>query len=262
MTSALLKLDGLSGGYPPVSVFREVNLTFSSGETLGIFGPNGHGKTTLLKTVAGLIDPWQGGVYFDGVRLNAEGNMPARTSQYVNYDAFRRRRTRARTATKAGLIYVMQSNLLFPEMTIAEVLAIAPQAASGRPGIAQMKDTVHHLFPRLRERWRSKIRYLSGGERQMVSIATGLLAMPRLLILDEPTLGLSPKLRGELTNTIHAIRDHGIPLIVVDQNTQFLGHLVSRLVLFEHGSITREFAGNNVPNHDELIAMLFRETRR
>jgi len=261
MTSTLLELQDLSGGYPPVSVFRDISLVFSPDETLGIFGPNGHGKTTLLKTVAGLIDPWRGGVYFDGHRLNAEGDMPARPSEYVNYDFFRRRRTQARTAAQAGLIYVMQNNLLFPELTVEEVLAIAPQAAFGRPGIVQMKDTVDHLFPRLKERWQSKIRYLSGGERQMASIAAGLLAMPRLLILDEPTLGLSPKLRVELANAIHTIRDSGVPLIVVDQNAQFLSNLVSRLVLFEHGSITREFKGSNVPDHDELITMMFGETR-
>lgn len=129
---------------------------------------------------------------FDGVQLNAPGRMRARTSKNLNYDLFRKRRMNAQTAVRSGLIYVMQGNLLFPEMTVGEVLEIAPVAARGRRGIGEMRQQIDALFPRLRERWTSKIRFLSGGERQMVSIAVGLLALPRLLMLDEPTLGLSP----------------------------------------------------------------------
>ena len=122
----------------------------------------------------------------------------------------------------------MQENRLFPELTVDEVLEIAPRAAMGRRSVTPMRDLVHDLFPRLRERLRSKIRYLSGGERQMVSIAVGLLAVPRLLILDEPTLGLSPRLRLELAEAIGRIRASGLPLIVVDQNVEFLTRLADR----------------------------------
>ena len=86
----MLEVTGLSGGYPPVSVFRSVSLTVGNNEAVGLFGPNGHGKTTLLKTVAGLLDPWQGEIRFDGVRLNAAGDMQARPSRRLNYDLFRR----------------------------------------------------------------------------------------------------------------------------------------------------------------------------
>ncbi|MEX0283380.1 MAG: ABC transporter ATP-binding protein [Paracoccaceae bacterium] len=259
MNTPLLELRNLSGGYPPVSVFRDVSLTVHEHENVGFFGPNGHGKTTLLKTVAGLLDPWDGGVYFAGQRLNAEGAMPARTSQNLNYDLFRKRRIRAQDVVDAGLIYVMQGNLLFPEMTVEEVLDIAPRAARGRPGVREMRAQIHELFPRLRERWQSKIRYLSGGERQMVSIAVGLMAMPRLLMLDEPTLGLSPKLRIELSEAVRKIRDTGVPLIIVDQNVEFLTSLVDRLILFDHGSITREISAQNMPDHAQLMEMMFGE---
>ena len=257
MTAPLLELRGLSGGYPPVSVFRDVNLSVEPGEHVGFFGPNGHGKTTLLKTIAGLLDPWDGGVYFAGKRLNDEGRMRARTSRKLNYDLFRKRRVNTGDVVDAGLIYVMQGNLLFPEMTVEEVLDVAPCAARSRPGVAQMRDQIHGLFPRMRERWRSKIRYLSGGERQMVSIAAGLLAMPRLLMLDEPTMGLSPKLRIELTVAVRKIRDNGVPLIVVDQNVEFLTSLVDRLILFDHGTITREIPAESMPDHAELMQMMF-----
>ena len=259
MSVPMLELRGLSGGYPPVSVFRNVDLTVEAGENLGFFGPNGHGKTTLLKTIAGLIDPWDGGIFFEGQRLNAEGAMAARVSQNLNYDLFRRRRIRAQDVVEAGLIYVMQGNLLFPEMTVEEVLDVAPRAARGRTGVKEMRGHIHDLFPRLRERWSSKIRYLSGGERQMVSIAVGLLAMPRLLMLDEPTLGLSPKLRIELSDAVRKIRDTGVPLIVVDQNVEFLTSLVDRLILFDHGSITREISAEAMPDHAQLMEMMFGE---
>ena len=259
MTEPLLELRGLSGGYPPVSVFRNVDLKVHAGEHVGFFGPNGHGKTTLLKTIAGLIDPWEGGIYFAGTRLNAAGAMAARVSQNLNYDLFRKRRIRAQDVVDAGLIYVMQGNLLFPEMTVEEVLDIAPRAARGRPGVAEMRDQIDDLFPRLKERWESKIRFLSGGERQMVSIAVGLLAMPRLLMLDEPTLGLSPKLRIELSEAVHKIRQRGVPLIVVDQNVEFLTSLVDRLILFDHGSITREISARDMPDHAQLMEMMFGE---
>lgn len=259
MSEALLELRNLSGGYPPVSVFRDVDFKVEQHESVGFFGPNGHGKTTLLKTIAGLIDPWEGDIIFAGNRLNAEGKMRPRTSRNLNYDLFRKRRIRAKTVVEAGLIYVMQGNLLFPEMTVEEVLEIAPRAASGRKGVAEMREKVDDLFPRLRERWKSKIRYLSGGERQMVSIAVGLLALPRLLILDEPTLGLSPKLRTELMQAIQKIKESQVPLIIVDQNIEFLTNLVDRLLLFDHGSITKEIDAASMPSHDEIMAIMFGE---
>ncbi len=257
MSGPLLHVKNLAGGYPPVSVFRGVDFDIGATESVGFFGPNGHGKTTLLKTVAGLLDPWDGDIVFAGKRLNAEGRMRPRTSRNINYDLFRRRRIRAATVVEAGLIYVMLGNQLFPEMTVEEVLDVAPLGARGRKGVTEMLGRIGDLFPRLAERRRSKIRYLSGGERQMVSIAVGLMALPKLLVLDEPTLGLSPKLRIELQQVIGRIRESGVPLIIVDQNVEFLTGLVDRLFLFDHGSITREIDAASMPSHDEIMAMMF-----
>ncbi len=120
-----------------------------------------------------------------------------------------------------------------------------------------MKDRIHDLFPRLKERWSSKIRFLSGGERQMVSIAAGLLAIPKLLILDEPTLGLSPKMRLELGGAINTIRKTGLPLLIIDQNVEFLTSLIDRLYLFDHGTITRELDQAHMPNHKQMMSLMF-----
>lgn len=257
MSEPLLELRGLGGGYPPTRIFRNIDLVVGKNEAIGLFGPNGHGKTTLLKTVAGLLDPWEGDILMSGARLNLPGEMRERSSHHLNYDLFRRRRIDASNVVRHGLIYVMQGNLLFPEMTVEEVLAIAPHAAKNRSGVADMQRQVKELFPRLAERQQSKIRYLSGGERQMVSIAVGLLGLPRILILDEPTLGLSPKLRLELGAAIARIRETKVPLLIVDQNIEFLTSLVDRLYLFGHGSITGEIDGEKMPSHEEIMATLF-----
>lgn len=263
----LLEVRGLTGGYEPVQVFQDVNLTVEAGTSVGIFGPNGHGKTTLMRAVSGIISPWKGDVFFAGERLNIEAEQGSRRWRNFNYDVVTRRRMDPKRVARAGLIHVPQGNLLFPEMTVAETLSIAPAAARGRDGHhrkgyrrdergAPLPD-VHALFPRLRERRGHKVRFLSGGERQMLSIAVGLLAVPKLLILDEPTLGLSPKLRQELCEAIRTIKAGGVPLIVIDQDVEFLETLIDTLYLFDHGHISRRLDRAELPSHEEIMAMLF-----
>lgn len=259
MTAPLLELRGLSGGYSPIKIFENVDLVIGQGETVGFFGPNGHGKTTLMKTISGVLEPWSGDVVFEGVRMNREAPRGSRRFRNFNYDAITRRRMDPKRVARAGLIHVAQGNLLFPEMTVAEVLSIAPMAAAGRTPPGGRAIDIHALFPRLAERRNHRIRYLSGGERQMVSIAAGLLAVPRLLILDEPTLGLSPKLRAELCRSVDQIRALGVPMIVIDQDVGFLSALIDRLYLFDHGRIARVLPRAEIPDHDTLMTLLFGE---
>ena len=256
MTAPLLELRGLCGGYDPIQIFRDVDLVVAQGESIGLFGPNGHGKTTLMKTISGVLEPWSGDVIFEGQRMNRAAARGSRRFRNFNYDAVTRRRMDPKEVARAGLIHVAQGNLLFPEMTVAEVLSVAPMAAAGRTAKGIRFDVVA-LFPRLAERQNHKIRYLSGGERQMVSIAAGLLAEPKLLILDEPTLGLSPKLRIELCQSIMRIKDMGVPLIVIDQDVAFLSALIDRLLLFDHGHVARVLDRSDIPDHDTLMSMLF-----
>lgn len=252
----LLLVESLSGGYEPVQIFKEVNLTVEAGACIGLFGPNGHGKTTLLRTISGLIDPWAGRIVFDGVQLNRPGEHCSRQSRHLNYDVLQRRRMDPKKVARAGLIQVAQGSTLFPELTVAETLSMAPLVARAG-GRSVDADRVLALFPRLKERLRSKARFLSGGERQMLAMACGLLAAPRLLMLDEPTLGLSPKLRLELADAIHAIRATGVPIIVVDQDVEFLRELVDSLHVFDHGSISRVLPRAEIPRHEALMAEMF-----
>jgi len=259
MTTPLLELRALAGGYEPVQIFQNVSLTMSADTSIGLFGPNGHGKTTLLRTVSGIIDPWRGDILFQGEQMNRPGERGSRRFRNFNYDAVTRRRMNPKRVARAGLIHVPQGNLLFPEMTVEETLSVAPAASAGRARPKDMLEQVHTLFPRVHERRHHKIRFLSGGERQMVAIGAGLMAAPKLLILDEPTLGLSPKLRHELSAAIRTIKSSGVPLIVVDQDVEFLQSLIDTLYLFDHGSISRKIEQAEMPSHAEIMAMLFGE---
>ncbi|WP_298918849.1 ATP-binding cassette domain-containing protein [uncultured Roseobacter sp.] len=254
---SLLELRNLSGGYDPIQIFSHIDLTIEAGESIGFFGPNGHGKSTLMKTISGVLAPWTGDVIFDGQRMNRVGDRGSRRWRNFNYDVVTRRRMDPKTVARAGLIHVPEGNLLFPEMTVAETLAIAPIAGRGRGDEAHQLELVHALFPRLRERLKSKIRFLSGGERQMVAISVGLMGNPKLMILDEPTLGLSPKLRQELCQAVGQIKASGVPLILIDQDVTFLTELIDRLYLFDHGRISRKLEKSEIPSHDDLMAMLF-----
>lgn len=254
---SLLELRNLSGGYDPIQIFSNVNLTIEPGESIGFFGPNGHGKSTLMKTISGVLPPWSGDVIFDGQRLNLEGDRGSRKWRNFNYDVVTRRRMDPKRVARAGLIHVPEGSLLFPEMTVEETLSVAPVAANGRGDEAARLEQLHDLFPRLKERWTSKIRYLSGGERQMVAISVGLMGDPKLMILDEPTLGLSPKLRIELCAAVAAIKASGVPLILIDQDVTFLTQLIDRLYLFDHGRISKSLEKAQIPSHEDLMAMLF-----
>ena len=232
---SMLRTEDVCGGYGSVTVLRGISLKVEAGENLGLFGPNGHGKTTLLRMTSGLMHPVSGTIHFDGRNITR-----ASPSQIV----------------AAGLVHAQQGNTLFGDMTVSETLELAAFTRRARAGAAERLEGVYAQFPRLAERRSQLGRTLSGGERQMLSIGSALMCAPRLLVLDEPTLGLSPRLKEELTEALAGISET-VPLMVVEQDVDLLLAVTDRQVLIEHGEITREITAANALDHGEIVAMYF-----
>ena len=233
----ILEVSDIEAAYGSVTVLRGLSLHIAPGENIGLFGPNGHGKTTLLRVISGLMKPTAG-----AVRLNGDDITGVRPSAIV---------------TK-GLVQSQQGNTLFGDMAVAETLEMAAFTKPARAVAKTSLERVYDLFPRLAERGPQKAKTLSGGERQMLSIGAALMCAPKLLLLDEPTLGLSPKLKEELATALKDISAE-VPVIVVEQDVELLLSLADRLYLIEHGSIVREIAKDIAPDHQEIMNMYFGE---
>lgn len=235
MTPAL-EIKDLRAGYDAADVLHGISLTVGPQECVGLFGPNGHGKTTLLRALSRLMPLRSGQVRLFG---NDTGGRSARA------------------LVAEGLVHVPQANQLFPDMAILEILELAAHVPSARGKTAETLDYVLKLFPRLAERRRQDCKTLSGGERQMLAIGVGLMCEPRMLMLDEPTLGLSPKLKEELAAAIGEISARGLPVLLVEQDVTFVMSLVSRLYFVDHGEIAHEISRENAIGHDEIMEMYF-----
>jgi branched-chain amino acid transport system ATP-binding protein len=234
--TSLLTVEGVTAGYGRVTVLHDLTMEAGRFGNVGLFGPNGHGKTTLLRAISGLLQPKSGTIRFDGEPIQGQS---------------------ARSIVARGLIHVPQGNRLFPDLTIADCLALGAYSPRARPHEEENREKVVTIFPKLRERWRQRVRTLSGGERQMVSIGTALMSHPKLLILDEPTLGLAPKIKDELCAAVMAISKGGVPLIVVEQDVEFLLELSQHLYLVNHGEIATEIQPGQTMDHGEIMSMYF-----
>ncbi|MEM8731348.1 MAG: ABC transporter ATP-binding protein [Pseudomonadota bacterium] len=233
----VLEVDSIAAAYGSVTVLRGLSLTMAPGENIGLFGPNGHGKTTLLRVISGLLAPSAG-----HVRLNGKDITGHRPSSIVTM----------------GLVQSQQGNTLFGDMGVGETLEMAAFTRPARAVAKTSLERVYDLFPRLAERGPQKAKTLSGGERQMLSIGAALMCAPKLLALDEPTLGLSPKLKEELALALKEISAQ-VPVIIVEQDVELLLTLADRLYLIEHGAVVRDIAKDNTPDHQEIMNMYFGE---
>ncbi|MGD9538767.1 MAG: ABC transporter ATP-binding protein [Alphaproteobacteria bacterium] len=234
----MLEVNDLAAGYGRTQVLWGVSLRLDAGERVGLFGPNGHGKSTLLKTISGLLKPWRGSILLEGKEIG--GIAP-------------------RAVVDLGLIHVPQGNVLFPQLTVMENLRLGAYCKRARDGQAENLARVLELFPRLAERRRQLSRTLSGGERQMLAIGVGLMGAPSLLMLDEPTLGLAPKLKDELLEAIGKISRAGVPLVLVEQDVEFLVALTDRLYMINHGAVALDVASTDRLDHAEIMQMYFGE---
>jgi branched-chain amino acid transport system ATP-binding protein len=233
--SHLLEVEALESGYGRIGILHGISIA-TGGHNVGLFGPNGHGKTTLLRTISGVIRATRGKICFAGEDVTA---WPARR------------------IVELGLLHVPQGSRLFPDLTIRETLRLGAWPRRARPREARNLERAVAIFPRLKERWNQPVKTLSGGERQMVAISVALMGDPKLLILDEPTLGLAPRLKDELCAAIRQVSDEGVRLVVVEQDVEFLLDLADHLYLVNHGEIAAEIRPGESMNHQAIMEMYF-----
>lgn len=226
----LLKVSDLNAGYGKVPVLHDVGFHVGEGEVVAVIGPNGAGKSTLLKTISGLIEPYSGQITFAGERY--EGAAP-------------------HDVTRAGISHVPEGGRLFPNMSVEENLLMG--GYGNREGLRSgVLKEVFEMFPVLRERRQQLAKTLSGGERQMLAIGRGLTARPRLLMLDEPSLGLAPKLVDAIYEKLHALRERGLTVLLVEQNTGYALDLAERGYVLENGHIVMEGTGEALAHDDHV----------
>jgi branched-chain amino acid transport system ATP-binding protein len=213
----VLRLDAVETGYGDVTAVRGVSLEVRAGEIVALIGSNGAGKTTTLRAIAGLLPLRQGRIELDGRRISGLG--PA-------------------AIVAAGVAHVPEGRQLFPTLTVRENLELGARTPEGRARRAETLARVFALFPRLSERPRQLAGTLSGGEQQMVAIGRALMARPRLLMLDEPSLGLAPVVVGAIFANLAAINRDGLTILLVEQNVLRALRVSQRAYVLENGAIT------------------------
>jgi branched-chain amino acid transport system ATP-binding protein len=233
MTTALLTLTGVRAGYGDLQALFDLSLDVRAGEIVTLIGANGAGKTTTLRVISGAVRATAGTVRFDGHDITA---LPAHAMP------------------ERGISHVPEGRQLFPFMTVEENLGLGAYNRRSRPHASDALAEQLELFPRLKERRRQLAGTLSGGEQQMVAIARGLMAAPRLLLLDEPSLGLSPKVTEEVFARIRDIRTRGVTVLLVEQNVVDGLGISDRGYVVEHGRVTMQGAAQDLLHDDKIRA--------
>ena len=230
MSEPLLAVDELHTGYDATEILRGVSFAIHPGEVVAVLGSNGAGKSTLNRTLSGVIRPWQGRIRFEGVPIEREDPTEI---------------------VARGLIHVPEGRRIFPNMTVRENIDLGAYRR-GRGRRVSNRDRVFGIFPRLAERQSQRAGTLSGGEQQMLAIGRGLMAEPRLLILDEPSLGLSPLLVEELFTLIRSIAEQGIALLLVEQNVAQSLEVAQRGYVLDNGRFVLEGSADAIRNDPNL----------
>lgn len=228
----MLEVKGLVAGYAGSEVLHGIDLVVEKGEGVVVLGPNGHGKTTLLRAITGLLPPRSGQVLFEGKDIT---------------------RLRPDVIAATGVVHIPQGDLLFPEMTVTENLLMG---AYNRPAWGERKDRldrVYELFPWLKQRGTQLTRTLSGGERRMLALGRGLMAKARILLIDEPSLGLAPLTTEQIYASIRKVKESGIALLLADENANHVEGLADRVYLLETGSLVRQGPADTLLKDQALL---------
>ncbi|MGI9149188.1 MAG: ABC transporter ATP-binding protein [Chloroflexota bacterium] len=235
MTEPLLRVRDLSVGYGEVQVLWDVSLNIFAGEIVALVGANGAGKSTLLSTISGLLQPRAGSIDFLGHPIAG-----ARTERIV----------------ELGIAHVPEGRRLFPSMSVRDQLLLGAFRRRDRHAVKADLERVLGIFPRLRERLHNLGGYLSGGEQQMVAIARGVMAHPKILMIDELSLGLAPVLIGGLMETIGQLNAEGMAILIVEQDVQAALERSTRGYVLETGHLVLE-GSSDLLLHDERVRQAY-----
>lgn len=221
----MLKVEGLSVRYGQVTVVRDISFNVSQGEIVTLVGANGAGKSSIINGITGVIPCVSGKVEFLGTRIDS---------------------MKPNERVELGLVQIPEGRCLFGNMTVMENLELGAYIRRARPKRQETMNYVFSLFPILKERKEQIAKTLSGGEQQMLSIARGLMCKPRMLILDEPSWGLAPKLVSEVISTIKAINSEGMTILLVEQHVKQCLEISNRAYVVENGRIVLQGLGREV----------------
>jgi branched-chain amino acid transport system ATP-binding protein len=232
--SELLEADHISVSYGKIEAVRDVSLKLRAGQIVTVIGPNGAGKTSLLKALIGAL-PYRGNVVFSGANTD---------------------RKTLEDRVDAGLSLVPEERALFAELTVEENLALGAfsRRREGASILAQARDEIYALFPRLKERHRQLAGTLSGGERQMLALGRALIGKPKLLMLDEPSLGLAPRIVRDIFRTIVTLGERGVSLLVVEQNARAAIQIANYCYVMEQGRIALHGSPAELESDERIIA--------
>jgi len=230
-SSAQLRLEGVVSGYGQIMGIKGISLHVDSGEIVALIGANGAGKSTTLRTISGLLRPRAGAITFEGRRIE---------------------RVAPHRIVAMGISHAPEGRAIFARLSVLENLRLGAYQRSDRSAIEDDIERTLALFPRLRERLRQDGGTLSGGEQQMLAIARALMARPRLLLLDEPSMGLAPVLVETIFRTIIAINGQGTTILLVEQNASLALQIAHRGYVLESGTVTLSASATDLRASDEV----------
>jgi urea transport system ATP-binding protein len=230
----MLELQGVRAGYEKTPILRDVDLTVEDGEIVGVIGKNGVGKSTLVRTIIGQLEPWEGSVRFDGEDVTA---------------------TPAHERARMGMGYIPQGREIFPDLTVEQNLKMGESVNEDSDSV--LYDDIFEYFPILEERADQKGGTLSGGQQQMLAIGRALVANPDLLLLDEPSEGIQPSIVTQISEDMRAINeDLGTTILFVEQNLEVIRTMSDRCYAMERGTIVDEVGEAELTDGAELTEYL------
>lgn len=227
----MLEIVEVTAGYGKIEVLHEVSLEVAEGAIVGVLGANGAGKTTLARTISGLATVRAGDIRFEGRSIRAMA---------------------AERIVELGIVQVPQGRMLFPELTVEENLEMGAYSKRARPAEARSRERVEALFPVLHERRNQHAGLLSGGEQQMLALGRALMACPRFLILDEPSLGLAPRIVGDMFRIVREINAEGIAVLVAEQAARHVLRTAGTVYVIQNGRVAVHGASADLARNEEI----------